>query len=178
MFMSVPSHLNCSRGRHLRGEVVHSHDATFAGLGWEVWALGEAGVLVLQTHEAKTWVFLRVFYRVGCRRTYSHSEALSGLVVCYMCRSMTDLGKSSNLLVTIPIEVLLCVVDGCEEVDTQSVCVSLASSRLELTHATVDTVRQSAVLHDRHSLIRAVGVFEEHRGGPVIAISISFSWKT
>ena len=55
---------------------------------------------------------------------------------------------------------------------------SLPSSTVTLTHATVDAVRQGAVLHDRHSFVRAVGVFEEHRGGPVIAISISFSWKT
>jgi len=98
--------------------------------------------------------------------------------VCYMCRSMTDLRESGNLLVTIPVEVLLCVVDGCEEVDTQSVYVSLASSKSELTHATVDAVRQGAVLHDGHSFVRAVGMFEEHRGGPVIAISISFSSRT
>ena len=61
---------------------MHGHDATFAGLGREVWALRKAGVLVLQTYEPKPWVLLRVFYRIGCRRTYSHSEALGWLVGC------------------------------------------------------------------------------------------------
>jgi len=41
-----------------------------------------------------------------------------------MRRSMTDLGERGNLLVTIPVEVLLCVVDCCDEVDTQLVYVT------------------------------------------------------
>jgi len=67
MHMSVPSQLSLLQGNDLRRKVMHSHDATFASLGREVWALWEAGVLVLQTHKAKAWVLLRVFYCVGCR---------------------------------------------------------------------------------------------------------------
>ena len=44
-------------------------------------------------------------------------------------------------------EVLLGVVDG---------------------HATVDAVWQGSVLHDRDTLVGAIGVLEEHDGGPVV----------
>ena len=55
--------------------------------------------------------------------------------------------EGSNLLVPVGIEVLLGVVDS---------------------HATIDAVRQGSVLHDRDTLVGAVGVLEEHDGGPVV----------
>lgn len=53
-----------------------------------------------------------------------------------------------DLLVAVRVEVLLRVVDG---------------------HAVVDAVRQRGILHEGHSLVRAVGrVLEEHDGRPVV----------
>lgn len=68
-------------GGCLRWEVMHSHDAAFAGLGWEIWGLRETSVLVLQTNKAKTGVLLRVFYSVGGGRSHGHAEALRMLAV-------------------------------------------------------------------------------------------------
>jgi hypothetical protein len=59
------------------------------------------------------------------------------------------LWESSNLLVAIAVEVLLCVVDS---------------------HAAVDTVRKSGILHDRNTLVGAVLVLEEHGCSPIITV--------
>jgi hypothetical protein len=91
---------------------MHSHNAASAGLGWEVWGLGEASVFVLETDKPKTYVLPRCFYCVGRRGSYGHSEALRQSVVRCVRQSMADLGKSGNLLVAIGVEVLLCIVDG------------------------------------------------------------------
>lgn len=63
---------------------------------------------------------------------------------------VTDLWESSDLLISIRVEILLSVVDG---------------------HSTIDTVGQGSVLHDRHPLIAAVLVLEEHSSGPVVAVT-------
>jgi len=55
--------------------------------------------------------------------------------------------EGGNLLVAVRVKVLLGVVDG---------------------HASVDAVGERRVLHDGHALVRAVGVLEEHDGGPVV----------
>lgn len=55
--------------------------------------------------------------------------------------------EGGNLLVAVRVKVLLRVVDG---------------------HATIDTVGQSRVLHNGHTLVGAVGVLEEHDGRPVV----------
>jgi hypothetical protein len=53
--------------------------------------------------------------------------------------SMTDLGKRGYLLVTIAVEVLLCIVDGCEVACTVSEDITCDDIKL-LTHATVNAV--------------------------------------
>jgi len=55
--------------------------------------------------------------------------------------------KSCHLRVSIGKEILLCIIDR---------------------HSTIDAIGQRCVLHDRHTLIRSIRMFEEHDGGPVI----------
>jgi len=112
---------------------MHSHDAAFAGLGWEIWGLRETSVLVLQTNKAKTGVLLRVFYSVGGGRSHGHAEAL---------------GERGYLLITITVEILLRIVDS---------------------HATVDAVGQSTVLHNGYPFVGAVRMLKEHGCSPVVA---------
>lgn len=55
--------------------------------------------------------------------------------------------KGSDVFISVGEEILLRVVDG---------------------HASVDTVRQSRVLHNGHAVVRAVTMLEEHDGSPVV----------
>jgi hypothetical protein len=59
------------------------------------------------------------------------------------------LWESSNFLVSVATEILLCVVDS---------------------HSTVNAVRKSGILHDRNTLVGAVVVLEEHGCSPIIAV--------
>jgi hypothetical protein len=58
-------------------EVVNGHDAAFTRLGREVWKLGETCVLIGQTNEAKSNVFLRSVERVSSGTADSHAETLT-----------------------------------------------------------------------------------------------------
>ena len=63
-----------------------------------------------------------------------------------------NLGERRNLLVPIAVKVLL---------------------RIVYRHAAVDAIRQRRVLHNRHALVRAVCVLEEHGCSPVVANLVS-----
>jgi hypothetical protein len=131
--------------------VVHCHDSAFAWLGGEIGSLWEARVLVLQTDETQTNVTLCIRlldrgradrHAEALRMLDSHGEAFG---------ESTYFGEGSDLLVAVGVEVLLCVVDS---------------------HAAVDAVGQGRVLHDGDALVRAVGMFEVHHCGPVVAVIV------
>jgi len=82
---------------------VDRHDSALAGLGREVWVLGEACVLVCQAHEAKTVVFLGTVKSVGCGGTDGHAEAL---------------WKCCDLLVAVGVEILLSIIDRHSPINT------------------------------------------------------------
>jgi hypothetical protein len=108
------------------------HNAAFTRLRREVWKLGEPRVLVGQTNETKADVLLCGVEGVSDRTADRHAETLTSSVRNICVDPTAYLWESSNLLVAIAVEVLLCVVDS---------------------HAAVNTVRKSGILHDRDTLV-------------------------
>jgi hypothetical protein len=77
-------------------------------------------------------MLLRGIERISDGTTDGHAEALMRSVCVLEAVHSTHLGKRSDLLITVAIEVLLSVVYG---------------------HASVDTIGQSCILHDGHALV-------------------------